>query len=153
MIVGLNALLAVSLFMLVFAMFSGALQRTWLTAPMLFVAFGWLIGPDVLEIFQLHADSMALYVVAEITLILVLFTDATRIPLRALRRSFSLPLRMLMFGLPLTMGLGTLVGVGLFPDFNLLQVAVLAAILAPTDAALGQVVVSSPRVPTRIGRL
>lgn len=117
---------------------------------MLFVGFGLLIGQDGLGICDLSVDSMVLNVVAEITLILVLFTDATRIPLRSLRQNFSLPLRMLIVGLPLTMVLGTIIGIWIFPGLTFFQVAVLAAVLAPTDAALGQVVVSSRRVPVRI---
>ena len=48
---------------------------------------------------------------AEATLTLVLFADASRISLRALRREYSVPLRLLGIGLPLTIVAGTLVGV------------------------------------------
>ena len=82
--------------------------------------------------------------------VLVLFTDASRIRFDLLKRSRGLPIRLLLIGLPLTMVLGTLAAVGLFPHFTIWEAALLAAVLAPTDAALGQAVVSSPKVPVRI---
>jgi NhaP-type Na+/H+ or K+/H+ antiporter len=83
-------------------------------------------------------------------LILVLFSDAARIDLRQLRRDHDLPVRMLLIGMPLVIVVGTLVGLALPLGLGLWEAALLAAILAPTDAALGQSVVSSPLVPTRI---
>jgi NhaP-type Na+/H+ or K+/H+ antiporter len=70
--------------------------------------------------------------------------------LKLLRRDHNLPVRLLVGGLPLTIIAGTVVGLLLLPDFTLWQAALLAAVLAPTDAALGQAVVSSPLVPARI---
>ena len=84
------------------------------------------------------------------TLTLVLFADASRIDLRALRREYSCPLRLLGIGLPLTIAAGWAVGAGLFGSFSLAEVLILAVILAPTDAALGQEVVTDPRLPSRI---
>ena len=80
----------------------------------------------------------------------MLFTDAARINLNALRRDYHLPLRLLGISLPLTIALGTLLGTALFDYLAFWEAAVVAAILAPTDAALGQTVVSNPRVPARI---
>ncbi len=87
---------------------------------------------------------------AEITLVLVLFTDASRIQLKLFRREYSLPLRLLGLGLPITIILGTVMALLLFPSLNIWSAAVLATILTPTDAALGQAVVNSPRVPASI---
>ena len=80
----------------------------------------------------------------------MLFTDAARIDLKLLRRDHNLPIRLLVVGLPLTIIGGALVALVLLPGFTLWQAALLAAVLAPTDAALGQAVVSSPLVPARI---
>ena len=87
---------------------------------------------------------------AELTLVLVLFTDAARIHLDCLRREGSLPARLLGIGMPLTVATGAFAAWALFPGFGLFGALLLAAILAPTDAALGQAVVSNPRVPVRI---
>ena len=117
---------------------------------MVFAAFGLLIGPAVFGLARLDFDHKFVHGIAEVTLILVLFSDAVRIDLRLLRRDHNLPVRMLLIGMPLTIVLGTLVGLALPLGLSLWEAALLAAILAPTDAALGLLVVSSPLVPTRI---
>jgi NhaP-type Na+/H+ or K+/H+ antiporter len=126
------------------------LQGTLLTAPLVFVIFGYVIGSGGLGIASLDADHSAIHVIAEFTLILVLFTDAARIDIKSVRRDHDLPVRMLIVGLPLTIGVGALVAAWLFPNFSVWEAALLAALLAPTDAALGQSVVSAQAVPVRI---
>jgi NhaP-type Na+/H+ or K+/H+ antiporter len=91
-----------------------------------------------------------IHVLAELTLVLVLFGDAARIDLRALREELGLPMRLLGIGLPLTILAGALIGKLVLPNLTWLEAAALGAILAPTDAALGQAVVSAPSVPLRI---
>ena len=88
--------------------------------------------------------------IAEITLVLVLFSDAAAIDAKTLARSKGLPFRLLFIGLPLTMILGVVLAVPLFRDVSLWAVALMAFILSPTDAALGQPVVKSPLVPKNI---
>ena len=128
----------------------GGVQPTLITAPMIFVATGIALGPEALDLLDLEIDEGAVRVLAEATLVLVLFTDAIRIDVMRLRHQIELPARLLAGGLPMTVGLGTLAGLFLFADFGLWDAALLAAILAPTDAALGQAVVSNPRVPVHI---
>jgi NhaP-type Na+/H+ or K+/H+ antiporter len=89
------------------------------------------------------------FLVAEIALVLLLFTDAARIDVRHVRANV-LPRRLLLIGLPLTIGLGTLLALALLTDLEAWECAILAAVLAPTDAALGKAVVSSPLVPVRV---
>jgi NhaP-type Na+/H+ or K+/H+ antiporter len=96
-----------------------------------------------------EATREAVFVVAELALMLLLFTDAARIDPRRLRGNV-LPLRLLGIGLPLTIGLGTVLALLLLSDLEPWECAIVAAILAPTDAALGQAVVSSPALPLRI---
>ena len=141
---------AVAVFILAFGLVSARLSKTVITPPMVFVGFGILMGPAGLGLMHLSVESEIVRALAEATLVLVLFTDASRIDLRLLRRSYHLPLRMLAIGLPLTMALGTIGAVALFGGLSLWGAAIAAAILAPTDAALGQAVVSNPRVPARI---
>ena len=137
-------------FLLAFGLISGRIERTLISAPMIFVAFGLLIGPVGLGVIEIDPTSEVLHTLAEATLVLVLFTDASRIDLRTLRTGFTLPVRMLGIGLPLTILAGTGAALLVLPEFGLWEAAALAAILAPTDAALGQAVVSSPKVPVRI---
>jgi NhaP-type Na+/H+ or K+/H+ antiporter len=100
-----------------------------------------------------HAGAEAsLHLVAEIALIVLLFLDAAQINLDALRKRHVWPGRMLVIGLPLSIAFGVLAAMVLLPGWSIFAVALLAAILAPTDAALGQAVVSNPLVPERARR-
>lgn len=136
--------------LLAYALVSGRLQGTVVTAPLVFVVFGYLIGGGGLGVARIDPGHSAIHFIAEFTLILVLFTDAARIDLMRVRRDHNLPARMLIVGLPLAIIIGTVLATLVFPHFSIWEAALLAALLAPTDAALGQSVVSAPAVPIRI---
>jgi NhaP-type Na+/H+ or K+/H+ antiporter len=121
-----------------------------LTPAILFVAVGLLVGPDALGGIDLESSSGTVRALAEATLALVLFCDASRIDLASLRRDVNVPVRLLGIGLPLTIGLGVLAAVVIFDQLSVTEALILAVVLAPTDAALGQAVVTEPRVPARI---
>jgi NhaP-type Na+/H+ or K+/H+ antiporter len=140
------AFVVVALGILGFGLISQRVQTSVLTPPIVFVALGLAVS----GILDLELGEGLVHTLAELTLVLVLFTDASRINLRLLRREHNLPVRLLALGMPLTVVLGTLAAIWLFPGFTAWEAALLAAVLAPTDAALGQAVVSSPRVPVRI---
>ncbi|NBD17266.1 MAG: sodium:proton antiporter [Cyanobacteria bacterium] len=141
----------VAFFILGFGLISGYLEKTVITPPMVFVTFGLFLSPQGLGLINLDPDSEGIRLIAELTLILVLFTDASRINLQRLEWEFTLPLRLLGIALPIIVGLGTILGVLIFPQqLNTWEAAVLATILAPTDAALSQAVVNSSRVPVCI---
>ena len=84
---------------------------------------------------------------AELTLMLVMFADATTLNLKRLVRERRLPMRLLGIGLPLTMLMGTSIAIALFPEERMWVLILMALILSPTDAALGQAVVTSKHVP------
>lgn len=147
--------------LVLYGLVSRRLEGTSVTAPMVFVAAGLLTGLAGgnfgvgLEESGAHGGAVELTEtarhVAEIALVLLLFTDAARIDVRVLRSSSSLPLRLLVVGLPLAIGLGGLLALGLFRgELELWEAFLVGAILAPTDAALGAVVVSSPKLPVRL---
>ena len=136
--------------LLLYAMISGRLQGTIITAPLVFIVFGFAIGNGGLGIAAVNPGHSAIHFIAELTLILVLFADAARIDLGRVKRDHNLPVRMLVIGLPLAIIAGTVIAAQLFPQFTLWEAALLAALLAPTDAALGQSVVSAKAVPVRI---
>ena len=143
-------LLVVTVFTVSFAMIAKRLSRTVLTAPMIFIGFGYLLSTTGL---LPHAEAEAsLHLVAEIALVLLLFLDAAQIDLDALRQRHVWPVRMLLFGLPLSVGFGMLAAWPFLPGWPVFAVALVAAILAPTDAALGQAVVTNPVVPDRSRR-
>ena len=59
-------------------------------------------------------------------------------------------MRLLGIGLPLTIALGAVAAAAIFGELSIGEAVILAVVLAPTDAALGQAVVTEPRVPQRI---
>ena len=142
---------AIAVATLAFALVSRRVTSSLLTAPLVFLAFGAMLSVSGLFESDEHAHE-ALHLVAEITLVLVLFTDAAQVDLSRLRQDHSWPLRMLVVGLPVAIGLGTLIAPVLLPGWPIWEAALLAAILAPTDAALGQAVVTNPAVPERVRR-
>lgn len=130
-----------------FAVVSTRIERWPLTMPMVFVAAG-AIG-EATGAVNVAPDRAAIALLAEVTLAIILFSDAVRVDVRRLRRYLAIPLRLLGVGLPLTILLGTLINRLLFPELPLVQVALIAAILAPTDAALGSAVIEESTVPVR----
>jgi NhaP-type Na+/H+ or K+/H+ antiporter len=143
-------LVAILLCILAAAAISRRIQGTILTLPMLYAAFGLLLGSLGLGLIHADVESEGVRIIAELTLVMVLASDASRINLRGLVRDHTLPLRLLGISLPLTIVLGTVVAGLMFGVLSFWEAAILAVILTPTDASLGQAVVSNPRVPVRI---
>jgi len=135
---------------LLYSLISGRLQGTVVTAPMVFIIFGFAVGTGGFNLANVDVGHSAIHLIAEFTLILVLFTDAARIDLNRVRRDHNLPTRMLLIGLPLSILAGSFFAAQLFPEFSFWEATLVAALLAPTDAALGQSVVSAKAVPVRI---
>ncbi|MEM7137670.1 MAG: sodium:proton antiporter [Myxococcota bacterium] len=145
-----EAFILIACFVFAFGLVSKRLATSSLTPPLVFVGCGMAFGPAGLGWLHLNVEQGAMHILAELTLILVLFGDAARIDWFALRRELGLPVRLLGVGLPLTIALGMAVAKFVFPTLSWLEAATLSAVLAPTDAALGQAVVSNPGVPTRV---
>jgi NhaP-type Na+/H+ or K+/H+ antiporter len=129
---------------------SRRLTNTSLTPAMVFVLIGLAVGPLLFDELTVSSTQATVRMVAEATLAVVLFADASRIKLRLLRHEYSVPLRLLAIGLPLTIVLGALGAALMFTHLIVAEAVVLAVLLAPTDAALGQAVVTEPRLPSRI---
>jgi NhaP-type Na+/H+ or K+/H+ antiporter len=144
------SVITVAACVLLYALISRRLESGPVTPPLAFLAIGVLLGPYGAELIVAPGSNELVRGIAEITLILVLFADATRIDLTALRRGAGLPIRLLGVGLALTMALGAALALLCVPGITIWEAALLAAVLAPTDAALGQVVVNSKLVPERI---
>ena len=136
--------------LLAFAAISGRIEGTSLTAPMLFTAAGLVVGADALGLVDPSATGESVKLLAEATLTVVLFSDASRIDLAVLREEIGIPARLLGIGLPLTIVLGFVVALPLLPDLAWSEALVLAIVLAPTDAALGQAVVTYRRLPSSV---
>ena len=146
----IGLMVIIALFVIGYGAISGRLDRTVITGPMIFVAFGYLLSEKGFGLIEADVEHEFINLIAELTLIIVLFSDATRINLKLLRKEHDLPIRLLAIGLPLTILAGILFATMIFTEFGFWEAAVLATILAPTDAALAQVVLSGNKVPARI---
>lgn len=150
---GSTALIAAVLFavlVLGFTAVAAALGRRLITAPLAFVAIGAVLGFAVDPVDESITGGIKL--VAEVTLVLILFHDAAQVRPRQIGSDGGLYARLLLIGFPLTILLGYLVAVVLFPDLPIMMALLLAAALAPTDAGLGAPTVLNPVVPTRVRR-
>ena len=143
-------LLILGVVIFLFALVSSKFDNSFVTPPMVFAGVGVLIALLFRNYVEEEFAKEALELVAELTLVIVLFIDASRINLPLLFREHKIPVRLLGISLPLTVLLGAVVAGFMFGEFSIWEAALLAAILAPTDAALGQAVVSSPIVPVRV---
>jgi len=132
---------------------SARLERWQVTAPIAFVVLGLVTthGPADMVHLQLHSSTIRS--VAELTLALLLFADASRVNARTLAADAAIPARLLGIGLPLTIGAGAALAAGLFSSGGLWVAAAIGAIVAPTDAALGAPIMSDERVPVRVRRI
>lgn len=137
----------IGLLLVAFALVSRRISTLPITMPIVFVTVGALCSASGLV--EVSANLGAVGLLAEVTLAVILFSDATRISLRRLRMNIGLPVRLLGIGLPLTVVLGALIMKLIFGDWPLAQAFLIAAILAPTDAALGSAVVEDESVPAR----
>ena len=133
-----------------FALVSRRLGRTAITGPMVFVTVGLLLGPEALDVVGLPPGLDLINILLESALVVVLFTDASAINSSNWRDEASISGRLLGIGLPLTIVVGWGVALVLLGDLEFFEAAILATMLAPTDAALGKAVVSNRRVPQRI---
>jgi len=139
-----------ALFVFVYSLVGGRLAKSPISGAIIFTAFGLALGPLGFGFLKLNAGTEQIRLLAELTLALVLFADAANSNLGVLRTHASLPARLLLIGLPLTLLLGFGVGVLVFDSLTLLELAILAVMLAPTDAALGKAVVTNKSVPAGI---
>ncbi|MER6914072.1 cation:proton antiporter [Streptomyces sp. NPDC000594] len=144
------AVVAVSAVVAGYAAVSRRLVPTVVSGPMVLVACGLAIGPLGLGLLDRAHDAEVTRALLESALALLLFTGAASVRRADLRRERSLPVRLLAVGLPLTMLLGWLVAWALLPGLGVWELAVVAIVLAPTDAALGQQAVSDERVPALV---
>jgi NhaP-type Na+/H+ or K+/H+ antiporter len=134
-----------------YALLAARLDRAWISAPMVFVATGFLLGPSVLGLVEPSGERETLLHLTELTLAILLFADAATVRLKRLREDAALPGRLLGIGLPLTIALGTGLA-ALILGVPWAVAALIGTILAPTDAALGLAVVTDRAVPVRIRR-
>jgi NhaP-type Na+/H+ or K+/H+ antiporter len=143
-------LAVLAFFVWVFSLVAGRVEKMWLSAPIVYLLFGIIAGPMGFGWLSFDIDGEGFKNIAELTLALVLFHDAAGADLKTLRKSLDIPRRMLALGLPMTIFLGFALGILMFDGLTLIEVAILATMLAPTDAALGKSVILNPDVPAEL---
>lgn len=141
-------LLTILLGVLLIAGVSARVRNTIITLPMLYTLFGLGVS-FLLADRSLSVDAQVVNVIGTLTLVLLLASDASRIVFGNVMKHHDLPLRLLGIGLPLTIALGTVITAVMFGGMGIWTAAILAVILAPTDASLGSSVVDNKKVPAR----
>ena len=148
----MGGLTALAVVVCLYTVVASKLDRWWITGPMVFVAAGAVLGPAGLAVLPLALGDETVLTVTELTLALLLFSDASTVRLRDVEGDSLLPRRLLFVGLPLTIVAGGLLAHLVFPEAGWAAAALIACILAPTDTALGMAVVTNKAVPARIRR-
>jgi NhaP-type Na+/H+ or K+/H+ antiporter len=133
-----------------YSIFAARIGKMLINGPLLFVLAGIIAGPLVLNIVDLTISGSDFENLANLALALVLFTGASKVNLEVLKSSIAIPSRLLMIGLPLTIVFGLIAGFYVFDGFLWVELAILATVLAPTDAALGEAVVTNQAVPPKV---
>jgi sodium/hydrogen antiporter len=147
-----SGLTILAVLFVMYALLAGRLDRLSITAPMVFVAVGAILGPGGADLLKVSFSNETTLAITEITLGLLLFADASTVRFRDVEGDASLPSRLLLIGLPLTVLLGTALAFLMEPGIGWPAAALVATILAPTDAALGLAMVTNRAVPGRIRR-
>ena len=142
------AILAILFFL--YSVISGRVERSVITGPIVFVIAGFLLGPMVLGLFSGDVSRSEIRTIADLTLALILFSDAANSNLKTLRQQIQIPARMLLIGLPGVMALGFAAAYLLFDELTIFEAAIIGTMLAATDAALGKAVITDKSVPARL---
>jgi NhaP-type Na+/H+ or K+/H+ antiporter len=148
-----SAFAVLALLVLGWAVISDLLARANVNGPLVFLVAGYVLGNPDWGPLSVDVDTPSVHLLAEITLALLLFSDAARVNVSKLRRDISLPARLLGIGLPLSVLLGSLAAAWILHDFTWALAGFVGATLAPTDAALSAQVINDRRVPMRLRRL
>ncbi|WUJ70196.1 sodium:proton antiporter [Kribbella soli] len=141
-----------ALLVLVWAVTSDLLARLNITGPLVFAVAGYALGNPDSGPLSVDVEAPSIHLIAELTLALLLFSDAARVNVSRLKRDIRLPGRLLAFGLPASVILGSLLAAWLFDDFTWALAGFVGATLAPTDAALSAQVINDRRIPVRLRR-
>src|SRR3954469_8681655 len=146
-------LIALALLIFGWAVFAKRIESANVSGPLLLTVGGLVLGNSSWGIVSLDLQRSTVHLLAEVTLALLLFADASRVPLAAARHDLPLTGRLLGIGLPLSMIAGTVIALLLFPSLPFALAALIAASLAPTDAALSASVIADERLPLGVRRV
>ena len=140
------------LLVLAWAVTSRLLARSNITGAIVFAVSGYVLANPSWGPLLVDVETPSVHLLAELTLALLLFSDAARVNVSQLRRDIGFPARLLGIGLPLSIVLGSLLAALLFDDLSWALAGFVGATLAPTDAALSAQVINDGRIPLRLRR-
>ncbi len=143
-----NEIIILSIFAFLYSIVAGKIERGAASGPIIFVISGLIMGPMFLGWFEGNATRADLRTFADLTLVMILFSDAAHANLSVLKSRIKVPARMLLIGLPGVILLGSGLALVLFDVLSIYEAAILGTILAATDAALGKAVITDKRLPT-----
>lgn len=146
----IEELTVLAVFVFLYSLIAGRIDRSWVSGPIIFVTAGFIMGPLGLGWVGGEETRADLRRLADLTLAVVLFSDAANSNLSTLKRRFGIPTRMLLLGLPGSIALGFVLALAMFDVLTVLEAAMLGTMLAATDAALGKAVVANTAVPDRL---
>lgn len=146
------AFASLALLILGWAVGSALLLRVNVTGPLVFSVAGFLLGNPDWGLLSVDVATPSIRLLAEITLALLLFSDAARVNVSKLKRAITVPARLLGIGLPCSVVLGSVLAAWLFDDFTWALAGFVGAALAPTDAALSTQVINDRRIPMQVRR-
>jgi NhaP-type Na+/H+ or K+/H+ antiporter len=149
----LTGLAVVAAVFAIYSLVASRLDRLSVTAPIVFLVTGAILGPAGLGWLSLTLEAEPSTLLLELTLAILLFTDASTVSVRDAEEDARFPARLLVLGLPLTIVLGAVLAVLLFPTEGWAMAAVIGVILAPTDAALSLPLVTNTAIPARVRRI
>ena len=125
-----------------------ALVKRWYVAPaLIFVLCGMALGPFGIGAIDVGNNVDNFLLPAELALTLILFNQASALDLSAVVRRGGITFRLLVIGIPLSLGLGTLTGALLIPIMPLWEAVAMAAIVAPAEVALIAALLEDRRIP------
>jgi sodium/hydrogen antiporter len=139
-----------TLLVLCYAVVSGLVKRSYTAPALIFVAFGVVLGPSGFGVLDAGADAASFTIVAQLALTVILFNQAAELDLSAVVERRNVTFRLLVIGIPLALGLGTLTAILVLPVMPLWEAVCLAAIVAPTEVALIDALLDDKRIPERI---
>jgi NhaP-type Na+/H+ or K+/H+ antiporter len=148
-----TAFAVLALLVIAWGVSSRLFTRVNVTGALVFLLAGYVLANPSWGPLDVIVESPSVHLLAELTLALLLFSDASRVNVGQLRRDLQVPVRLLVIGLPLSILLGSLLAAWMFDDLSWALAGFVGAALAPTDASLSAQVINDERIPRRLRRV
>jgi NhaP-type Na+/H+ or K+/H+ antiporter len=145
-----EAAFVLTLLVLAYAVVSGLVTRWYVAPALIFIAFGVLLGPNGLGVLEIGSDTAVFTVVAQLALTVILFNQAAELDLRTVLKRGHDSFRLILIGIPLTIGLGTVTALLVLPVMPVWEAVCLAAIVAPLEVTLIEALLEDRRIPERV---